>query len=318
MNRQAGVEAYKGSVNDIAHDIEARQKALEEIMRVNLGDAPIAAKAGGAAVPRWVNLRSSPQDRRGPRPRRAASRRCATSRSRSRTDFPTRPGSGSPGSNRPFAASASILASSPGLGAAWAAPMSRCAASSPAIRSCAISPLCSAVSTQWKRRSPPFPPAGRPRRRWKPAPTAIAAIPSTARTAFHAGIDFPGTYGQPIIAAASGRVSFVGQRPGYGNVVEIDHGNGIMTRYAHLSRFGARVGEDVKRASRSPAWARPAVRRVRIFISRCGCMGMQSIQDAFWRLVRMFSKSSSSQSSASSIATGARHTPFSILAATSS
>jgi murein DD-endopeptidase MepM/ murein hydrolase activator NlpD len=71
--------------------------------------------------------------------------------------------------------------------------------------------------------------------------------PFNGQAAFHAGIDFPGTYGQQIIAAASGKVSFVGQRPGYGNVVEIDHGNGIMTRYAHLSRFGARVGEDVKR-----------------------------------------------------------------------
>ena len=71
--------------------------------------------------------------------------------------------------------------------------------------------------------------------------------PFTGAPAFHAGVDFPGAYGQPILAAAAGRVGYVGGRPGYGNVVEVDHGNGIMTRYAHLSGFGVRVGQDVAR-----------------------------------------------------------------------
>jgi murein DD-endopeptidase MepM/ murein hydrolase activator NlpD len=71
--------------------------------------------------------------------------------------------------------------------------------------------------------------------------------PFNGMAAFHAGIDFTGAYGQPIQAAERGRVSFVGQRQGYGNVVEVDHGNGILTRYAHLSRFAARVGDKVTR-----------------------------------------------------------------------
>lgn len=71
--------------------------------------------------------------------------------------------------------------------------------------------------------------------------------PFNGHAAFHAGIDFPGSFGQPILAAAKGRVSFVGQRQGYGNVVEVDHGNGLMTRYAHLSRFVARTGALVAR-----------------------------------------------------------------------
>lgn len=71
--------------------------------------------------------------------------------------------------------------------------------------------------------------------------------PFNGQPAFHAGLDFPGTYGQPILAAAAGRVSYVGQRQGYGNVVEIDHGNGIMTRYAHLSGFSTRIGTQVTR-----------------------------------------------------------------------
>lgn len=71
------------------------------------------------------------------------------------------------------------------------------------------------------------------------------ADPFTGGAAFHAGLDFPGPMGSPIYAAANGVVSFVGAKQGYGNCVEIDHGNGLMTRYAHLSRFAARVGDKV-------------------------------------------------------------------------
>lgn len=71
--------------------------------------------------------------------------------------------------------------------------------------------------------------------------------PFNGHAAFHAGMDFPGRHGQPIVAAARGKVSYVGQRQGYGNVVEVDHGNGLMTRYAHLSRFAAKVGQAVAR-----------------------------------------------------------------------
>ncbi len=69
--------------------------------------------------------------------------------------------------------------------------------------------------------------------------------PFNGQGAFHAGIDFPGKHGEPIVAAAAGKVTFVGQRSGYGNVVEIAHSNGIMTRYAHLSGFNTHVGRKV-------------------------------------------------------------------------
>jgi murein DD-endopeptidase MepM/ murein hydrolase activator NlpD len=71
------------------------------------------------------------------------------------------------------------------------------------------------------------------------------ADPFLGTAAFHAGLDFKGPIGAPIFAAARGRVAFVGQRNGYGNCVEIDHGNGLMTRYAHMSAFRTRVGETV-------------------------------------------------------------------------
>ena len=62
---------------------------------------------------------------------------------------------------------------------------------------------------------------------------------------FHPGLDFKGPYGAPIYAAARGTVSFVGQRSGYGNCVEIDHGNGLVTRYAHMSAFRTQLGKRV-------------------------------------------------------------------------
>lgn len=71
------------------------------------------------------------------------------------------------------------------------------------------------------------------------------ADPFTGGAAFHAGLDFPGPMGSPIYAAAKGRISFVGQRQGYGNCIEIEHGNGLMTRYGHLSGFRARIGQEV-------------------------------------------------------------------------
>jgi len=72
------------------------------------------------------------------------------------------------------------------------------------------------------------------------------ADPFTGGAAFHAGLDFPGPMGSPIYAAAQGTVSFVGQRQGYGNCIEVTHASGLMTRYGHLSGFRAHVGEKVE------------------------------------------------------------------------
>jgi murein DD-endopeptidase MepM/ murein hydrolase activator NlpD len=71
------------------------------------------------------------------------------------------------------------------------------------------------------------------------------ADPFTRGGAFHAGLDFKGHIGAPIYAAAAGTVSFAGRRQGYGNCIEVDHGNGLITRYAHMSGFRARVGQRV-------------------------------------------------------------------------
>jgi murein DD-endopeptidase MepM/ murein hydrolase activator NlpD len=79
----------------------------------------------------------------------------------------------------------------------------------------------------------------------KSSPFGVRIDPFTHRGAFHPGQDFAGAYMTPIHATAPGVVSFTGQRSGYGNVVEIDHGGGFKTRYAHLERILVTTGQHV-------------------------------------------------------------------------
>jgi murein DD-endopeptidase MepM/ murein hydrolase activator NlpD len=69
--------------------------------------------------------------------------------------------------------------------------------------------------------------------------------PFTHRYAFHPGIDFAGPWGSVVHATAPGVVVFAGYRGGYGNMVEIDHGYGIHTRYGHLSTISVRQGSQI-------------------------------------------------------------------------
>ncbi len=64
--------------------------------------------------------------------------------------------------------------------------------------------------------------------------------------AMHSGLDFRAPHGSPIHAAADGVVSFSGVKAGYGKVVEISHGSGMITRYAHMSRWNTRVGQRIR------------------------------------------------------------------------
>jgi len=74
----------------------------------------------------------------------------------------------------------------------------------------------------------------------------VRSDPFTHGAAMHTGLDIRGAFAQPIYAAAAGRVIRIGPWSGYGNVVVIDHGHGIETRYGHLSSFTARPGQIVK------------------------------------------------------------------------
>ena len=71
--------------------------------------------------------------------------------------------------------------------------------------------------------------------------------PFTGGGAMHAGLDFKGPVGTPILAAAKGKVVLAGFNGGYGNTIEIRHANGLVTRYAHLSGLNVRRGQMVDR-----------------------------------------------------------------------
>lgn len=74
--------------------------------------------------------------------------------------------------------------------------------------------------------------------------------PFTGRAALHTGLDFPADIGTPILAAAGGVVLSDDVHPAYGKLLEIDHGDGLITRYAHASRLHAKVGDIVKRGQK--------------------------------------------------------------------
>ena len=74
--------------------------------------------------------------------------------------------------------------------------------------------------------------------------------PFTGVNALHAGLDFPGPVGTPVMAAAGGVVLITEQHPQYGNVIELDHGQGLVTRYGHNSKLLVKAGDIVKRAQK--------------------------------------------------------------------
>lgn len=80
---------------------------------------------------------------------------------------------------------------------------------------------------------------------WMSSGFGVRADPFTGRTAFHEGVDIASRFGSQIKAMGGGVVSFAGEKEGYGIAVEINHGNGYTTRYAHCKTILVRVGDRV-------------------------------------------------------------------------
>ena len=81
------------------------------------------------------------------------------------------------------------------------------------------------------------------------SPFGYRADPFLGRLALHPGVDLAEAYGAEIHAAAAGRVVHAGPAGGYGNMVEIDHGNGLATRYAHMSETLVEEGQEVDKGA---------------------------------------------------------------------
>lgn len=90
--------------------------------------------------------------------------------------------------------------------------------------------------------------AGRPiKKGWMSSPYGRRTDPFTGRAAWHGGIDFAGKQDSEVVATGAGLVVFSAPRSGFGNLVEVDHGDGYLTRYAHLNKFKVKKGDLVTR-----------------------------------------------------------------------
>jgi murein DD-endopeptidase MepM/ murein hydrolase activator NlpD len=78
------------------------------------------------------------------------------------------------------------------------------------------------------------------------SPFGMRMDPFLGRPAVHTGIDLRGDTGEPVRATATGRVTIAGREGGYGNMIEINHGGGLASRYGHLSQIGVKVGQFVR------------------------------------------------------------------------
>lgn len=89
-------------------------------------------------------------------------------------------------------------------------------------------------------------PEGRPiRSGWLSSYYGKRSDPFTGKQQFHHGVDFAGTAGSEVLAVAAGVVTYAGDRYSYGNMVEVNHGNGLVTRYGHAEETLVEVGETV-------------------------------------------------------------------------
>ncbi|MDH5570886.1 MAG: peptidoglycan DD-metalloendopeptidase family protein [Gammaproteobacteria bacterium] len=91
-------------------------------------------------------------------------------------------------------------------------------------------------------------PAGRPiNRGWLSSYFGVRTDPFTGRRVHHSGVDFAGKMGSEVVAVAAGVVTFSGRKSGYGNLIEINHGKGYVTRYGHNSKNLVKVGDTIKK-----------------------------------------------------------------------
>jgi murein DD-endopeptidase MepM/ murein hydrolase activator NlpD len=94
-------------------------------------------------------------------------------------------------------------------------------------------------------------PEGRPiRSGWMSSAFGYRTDPFSGKRAFHGGLDFVSPAGSDVLAIAAGVVTFSGRRANYGNLVEIDHGNGLLTRYGHNTENLVAVGDAVKKGEK--------------------------------------------------------------------
>ncbi len=257
LNREAKVTsaesriaAYRGDVDDVAEDLARRQALIEKLVKTHVGDLPADAKSGetvsdsSAEASRTVDKVSTVIPEAAPLARVEASQLAFAERL---TRFADRRSAVAEKVMRKLGLNPDRMLASLEDRSAMGGPLIAVLPSTedsvdPRFRRLGLSLARMDALQRGLQGIPQVVPA---------AGTHISSgfgyrtDPFAGSPAFHAGLDFKGPIGAPIYSAARGKVAFVGRRPGYGNCVEVDHGNGLRTRYAHMSAFRTRVGESV-------------------------------------------------------------------------
>ena len=96
-------------------------------------------------------------------------------------------------------------------------------------------------------------PTLKPTNGWYTSGFGVRNSPFTTKLTMHEGLDLANHIGSPIIAPAAGIVTYAGARPGYGNLVTIDHGFGLQTQFGHILKWYVKVGDKVKRGQKIAA-----------------------------------------------------------------
>jgi murein DD-endopeptidase MepM/ murein hydrolase activator NlpD len=231
--RDARIQATRGDVDRLAAEAEQRHAALAMVL-TELRDEPGAAAAlaptavpvGATPAARLTSVRAGQAElmQRAD----AFARTQAEQRRRAFRAAGVRAPSPQPASGGPLIALPSL-----GADPAFAASFAKVAATLSELHV-----LDDAASTL---------PFGQPAEAARLTSSyGVRIDPITSTPAFHSGQDFAGAYRSPIKATAAGVVQYAGVRSGYGNVVEVDHGQGFMTRYAHLATIAVRAGQQVE------------------------------------------------------------------------
>jgi murein DD-endopeptidase MepM/ murein hydrolase activator NlpD len=237
------VAKYRNSIDEVAGELESRQKMMEDAVQKFGGDLPPANEAGsgaatakkiGAAIPGAGRLAAveARQIALAEHLTRVATARVQKAEAAIRQfgldpkSLVTETKEGMGGPFIPFFSSKKKSVNDPRFTKMFAAleqmnSMERALAGIPTSMPASVA----LMSSGFGYRSDPF----------------------TGGGAMHSGLDFKGPLGTPILAAADGNVTFAGWQGGYGNCIEITHANGLVTRYAHLSAITVSLGQTVDR-----------------------------------------------------------------------
>jgi murein DD-endopeptidase MepM/ murein hydrolase activator NlpD len=258
LNREAKVvsaenriAAYRKDVDEVAEDLARRQTFIEKMVNTHVGDLPADSKKGetvsdsSAEATRMVRKVSALAPEAAPLARVEAHQLAFAERL---TRFADRKSAAAAMAIRKLGLNPDRMLASLDDRSAMGGPLLALGPQGqrdfdPRFRRLGLSLARMEALQRWMDGIPQVvPSAGR----HISSSFGYRSDPFSGAPALHAGLDFKAPSGAPIFAAARGRVAFVGRHAGYGKLVEIDHGNGLRTRYAHMSAFRARSGDPVR------------------------------------------------------------------------